>query len=311
MTLEIPRKSSQEVEIDHLLEEEFLCDPSFGERFLGACGKDCPGLKVHSAVAEPSLGGEGFGDLLIEGEDQSGPIVLLIEDKITAGAAVRQAERYTAHAQRMRADGKRVWTVIVAPKAYRGERARFDLSLDLETLAGLLSSNTPERLAHRRRVLLRAVDKSRTTGVKIPDQGVLALKRDYFAFAKTWSEQNFPGLVFPDLKPAYYDGSSWVERITHADLPQHVCLRHRLWTSVRNASGQVDLIAMPADDHDRERFTNATLPASWSEPYSKGRGVQLCIKMPEMRPAVGFQERTAQAALTAMQTLVSWYHSQG
>jgi len=30
------RKSAQEVEIDHLLAEEFNCDPSFEERFLKA-----------------------------------------------------------------------------------------------------------------------------------------------------------------------------------------------------------------------------------------------------------------------------------
>lgn len=37
-----------------------MCDPDFAGRFLKACDLDCADLEVTSAVAEPSLGGEGF-----------------------------------------------------------------------------------------------------------------------------------------------------------------------------------------------------------------------------------------------------------
>ena len=58
------RKASQEVEIDQLLAEEFECDPGFAERFANACGLRFTTLEVESAVPEPSLGGDGYGDPL-------------------------------------------------------------------------------------------------------------------------------------------------------------------------------------------------------------------------------------------------------
>jgi hypothetical protein len=43
------RKSAQDVEIDHLLAEEFFCDPSFADRFMLFCGLSCPGFRVRRA----------------------------------------------------------------------------------------------------------------------------------------------------------------------------------------------------------------------------------------------------------------------
>ena len=84
---EFLRKMAQEVEIDHLLAEEFACDPEFCVRFISACGIDAPGFRVESVIAEFSLGGEGFGDLLVTGQAEVGRVALLVEDKVTAGAA--------------------------------------------------------------------------------------------------------------------------------------------------------------------------------------------------------------------------------
>ena len=88
------RKPSQEIEIDHLLAEEFHCDPAFSARFAEACGLQFDTFRVIHATPEPSLGGEGYGDLLVEADMDGQRAALLIEDKITASAATRQAERY-------------------------------------------------------------------------------------------------------------------------------------------------------------------------------------------------------------------------
>ena len=63
----IPRNSSQEIEIDHLLAEEFWCDPDFTARFASAFGMQFDDFKVTRVVPEPRLD-EGYGDLLVEAE---------------------------------------------------------------------------------------------------------------------------------------------------------------------------------------------------------------------------------------------------
>jgi hypothetical protein len=169
------RKSSQEVEIDHLLAEEFTCDPSFVERFVAAAGLPCAGFSIGDVVAEPSLGGLGYGDLLVDGVADGRRVALLIEDKITAGPAVRQAARYAEHAARMQGgDWDQVWTVLVAPRGYVGERADYDAFVDLETVAELLRSDDAARLAFRRAIVQRALGKRAASGVKDGIPGVLA-----------------------------------------------------------------------------------------------------------------------------------------
>ena len=100
-TDQTPQRSSQEVEIDHLLDEEFNCDPGFGSRFAAACGLEFETLQVLKTKSQPSLG-NGYGDLLVEAEMDGERIAFLIEDKITAGAQLCQAERYKEHANHMR-----------------------------------------------------------------------------------------------------------------------------------------------------------------------------------------------------------------
>ena len=96
-TDQTPRRPSQEVEIDHLLAEEFNCDPGFGSRFATACDLEFETLQVLESISQPSLS-NGYGDLLVKAEVDGERIAFLIEDKITAGAQLRQAERYKEHA---------------------------------------------------------------------------------------------------------------------------------------------------------------------------------------------------------------------
>ena len=56
-TMELPRKSVQEVEIDHLLAEEFACDQLFAQRFLVGCGLGSLDFATTSVIVEPSFGG--------------------------------------------------------------------------------------------------------------------------------------------------------------------------------------------------------------------------------------------------------------
>lgn len=305
-----PRKAAQEVEIDHLLAEEFCCDPGFGARFLAACGLVAEGFQVNAAHPEPSLGGDGFGDLLVEGTAGVLRVALLVEDKITAGPALRQAERYAAYAARLREQGwDQVWTVLVAPAGYGGERDLYDAQLDLQAVAGLMRAADPVRLRWRQGIVARAVEKRGSQGVQVPDHALQALKKAYLAFATDWCLQAGVPLTLPELRPAYYDGDSWVERIRHRDLPANVQLRHRLWTSLREACGQVDLIASPAEESERELLAQIAPEGAVVSPFSSGRGVKVSLPVPEMRQASGFDAATAEAALRIMQDLAARYLS--
>ena len=305
--MEPPRKSAQEVEIDHLLAEEFGCDPGFAARFAQACGLPCEGLRVRAATPEPSLGGEGYGDLLVEGEAAGRRVALLIEDKITAGPATRQAARYRAHAARMRAGGwDEVWCVLVASAAYRGEWARFDASLDLESLAGLLRNAEPLRLAHRRGIIGRALAKRASTGVRVPDLTVHRLKADYLEAAAAWCVAEGFDLSFPALRESCYDGDSWIEPIRHPALPDRVHLRHRLGSTMKRNNGLVDLIVSPADAADRAGMEATAREGARVAPFSKGRGIQASLPVPAMSQATGFDPAAAEAAFGAMRRLVHW-----
>jgi hypothetical protein len=308
--LEPQRKSAQEVEIDHLLAEEFSCDPSFAGRFVSAAGLNCPGFRAVTVAPEPSLGGEGFGDLLVKGDADGLRVALLIEDKITAGPSVRQAERYARHAERMRGqEWDQVWCILVAPAAYRGERKCYDASVDLESVAELLQSPDPVRLAYRRKIIRRAIEKRAASGVQISDLKLHRLKTDYVKFVSDWCDTEGLTLSLPPLRDSYYDGDSWITPIRCPILPPHVHLRHRLWVSVKEPLGQVDLVAMPADPAEQARFRDDAPAGAVSAPYAKGKGVQTSLRLPEMRQGSGFDPEIASDACRAMVALIQWYRA--
>lgn len=302
----IIRKSSQEVEIDHLLAEEFSCDPAFARRFAEACGLACEGLRVTAVAAEPSLDGEGFGDLLVECSAGERRIALLIEDKITAGPAARQAARYATHAQRLRERGwDEVWTILVAPTSYGGESRDYDHTVSLETVAELLDSPDPLRLSYRRDVIARALRKKASSGVKVADPAMHALRAAYLDHVRASRSQSH--LTFPNLRNAYYDGDCWVEPIRAAPLPAHAWVRHRSWTSNKAMRGSVDLIVSPASDAER-RWIEANAPTGAAvAPFSGDKGVQVSVAVAELRQTSGFAAEVADRALAAMDRLVDWY----
>ena len=60
------RKPSRESGVDHLPAEGFECEPVFAARFASACGFRFETFRVVSAIVEPPLDGNGFGDLRVE-----------------------------------------------------------------------------------------------------------------------------------------------------------------------------------------------------------------------------------------------------
>lgn len=306
-----PRKSSQEVEIDHLLAEEFSCDPKFSARFATACGLRFETLRVLEAVAEPSLGGEGYGDLLVKAEMDGSRIAVLIEDKITAGAGHRQAERYAAHADRMRREGwNRVLTVLVAPRAYRGEQDRYDITIDLESVAEFLDSPDPARRDYRREIIERALKKKATTGVKNPDIAMHRLRSDYLTWFEERSDREGLQYSFPSIKPEYHNSDAWIEPIRSPGFPKHIFLRHQLWTKVADATGMVDLIiesSLPPNELEQLKTLKPEEAVIADYGKSGNSGTKVSVKVPEIRQSSGFCEAGAAKAFDAMKLLAEFF----
>lgn len=304
-TTPAPRKSPQETEIDHLLAEEFHCDPVFSERFAAACGLEFDSLRVIDVVPEPSLEGGGYGGLLVKADMDGSRIALLIEDRITAGPAPRQAE----HAGRMRRQGwDRVVTVLVAPGSYRGERDGYEASVDLEAAMEMLHSPDRRRLDWRRDIIGRALRKQASTGVRNPDPALHRLHSDY----RQWAEERCAGrdrpCRFPPLEREYHDDDGWIDEIRPPDFPANVWLRHRFWTSIGNATGMVDLIVSPASESERSRLERAAPDWAVMGAYGReGKGIKLSIRVPEMRQSTGFWETVAAEAFEAMERLTAFF----
>ena len=310
METETPRKSAQEVEIDRLLAEEFACDPGFAGRFLSACGVADPDFDVTEVIAEPSLGGEGYGDLLVQGSRHGAPAALLIENKISAAAGVRQAARYARHAARLREGGcPFVLTLLVAPRRYVGERGKFMASVDLETVSALLRNADPRRLAFKQAILARAVAKQQKSGVAVPDAATWEFKQRHLQTLARLGAEAGLDLTLPALRPAYYDNDSWIERIRSPGLPPDASLRHRCWLGIARKPGQVDLILLrPAPEVggflDHHRPPEATVTR-----FSKGKGWQVSLPVPEMRPGAPYSDADAGQAVAAMGRLVAWFRA--
>lgn len=317
MQTEIPRKSTQEVEIDRLLAEEFACDPSFLREFLRCCGAHAQRLEVAQVVVEPSLGGNGFGDLMVTGAMDGARFALLIEDKISAAAAVRQAERYKSFAERLRKNGyAAVWTVLVAPGAYRGERHLYDASVNLEEVRQMMGHCDPLRRRFRQGVIDRALEKVDMSGVQQPDQDVWEFKQRHLHALREFGLDLGLDLILPELRAEYYDGSSWIERIKEPRLPDRVELRHRCWRTVKNVPGCVDLIFRGRPDEGfGQRLSDHAESDMLVDHFSKAaksmlnRGWQVSIDVPEMRPGGSYEEEYARLVVAAMARLIDWYQT--
>ena len=180
----------------------------------------------------------------------------------------------------------------------------YDAKLNLEAAAGLLSSADPALLAYRRGIIERALEKRFSSGVKIPDVALHRLKADYLAHVSEWCRAEDYSLAFPTLRPSYFDGDSWFDRVRHTSLPDHVVLRHRLWTSVKDKCGLVDLIVTHVEDAERQNLDERAPQGAVVAPFSKGRGAQISIPVPEMRQSSGFDPDVADEACRQMHTLV-------
>ena len=301
------RKLAQEVELDRLLAEEFECSPDFAANVISMAKLDLVGFEVLEAIAQPKLSSGGYGDLLIEGRIGKDRAALLIENKITAGPAIRQAERYARHKTFLLEDDfTHVTTLLIAPKGYHGEHQGYDAFIWIEDLIGLIASSNPKREAFRRDILRRAIEKKQSSGVQVHDEGVYELRTRYTDLAEQISESDALGLIFPPKRERTYDRDSWIQPIGHPSFGAGIFIRHRLWTSLQANAGRIDLIFRDPSADLRSQI-EAVLPSGFLfEDFSK-TGVQVSYLVPRLQPESPFDDDTVAQACHVMSDLVAWY----
>ena len=302
------RRPSQEVEIDRLLAEEFACDPGFADRILAASGLALPAFAVEAVAAEFLLTEGGYGDLLVTGRGARGRVALLVDDKITAGPALRQAARYAAHRDRMSAEGwDHVATLLIAPEGHGGEADGYDAHVSLEAVAEAMDNPDPARLAFRRAVIGRALRKKGSSGVQVHDPAVHALRASVLELAAAVCAEAGIPLAFPALRDRVYSGDSWVEGIRHADLPSSATLRWRLWTGLSDPMGRVDLILGDVAPDRLASLAGTAPPDAVLEPYGRQAvKSQVGLPVPALRPGAPVSRDAVAAACHGMRTLAEW-----
>lgn len=308
------RRSIQEFRIGFMLEEEFYCDPEFVREFAKACGFDHADLKFESSVLEFKIDSSGYGDLLVCLRGQSATaetmrLALLIENKINAGAQPGQAERYCAcgvNGLVERWDEYK--TVLVAPDKYRGEKNDYDIFVSLEDVCKIICKNEPNRAEFRKKKFRDAIEKQSMNGIQIIDQPLTDFRAAYFNYVHDFNERHGTNFECDKPRPAY-DGDSWLH-LGSSDFVGDCRIRHKLWTSRKDATGQIELGFLRTD------FLQASALAAFTDQDMRfspagahEQHVAIALQVPEIRDSAAFEsvQSSVEQALTAAKRLWRMY----
>jgi hypothetical protein len=309
------RRSIQEFRIDHLLEEEFACDPEFARRFLDWCGLAHKSSTVEKIVLEPKIDSSGYGDLLVvvRLERLSGERVtaaLLIEDKINANAQPRQAERYLEFgASRRGVEWDDFRTVLVAPGDYVGEREKYQAFVPLERMCDWICASEPARAAFRRGKLFEAIEKRASAGPKVVDAALTAFRKAYFDYVPDFNARNGTDFACQAPRPAY-DGDAWIN-LYSAVFPEKTYIRHRLWTSRKESTGKMEVIFENIGFSDAAALRNLREADMYLSPFGKHERLALGLDVPELRNPDSFDSvrEDVDRSLVAASRLLRLYKS--
>jgi len=307
MTPEKPRfplSAVQERDLDLLLAEELVCNPSFGRWFLGALGDerlaDAEIHEVRHSVGHPIL---GESDLEVTVTTAAGDrVLLLIEDKLDAPFQPDQPDRYLARACEYVGAGSAAWclTVLVAPQRYlvgRGANAPFAATVAVEAIRDHFAGIEDSRSQYRARLLAMAATV-RTTYEVQPDARTTDFYGRYWHLAKA---------SMPDLRPfapgPRGTGATWISLFSPS-LPRGVELIHKTNQQrvdlqlARRAADVAELQERCADSLDGDMRIEAA-----------GKSAVVRIDVPLVDTKGDFVAQRAQidAGIEAAARLLQWY----
>lgn len=232
-----------ERDIDLLLAEEFMVNPSFADWFKARTAFADRGAVVQDVfVSRADVLGES--DLIVLYAGDAGRFALLIEDKVDAPLQPEQAARYRQRGEREIEAGfcAAYATVLCAPRHYiesRSDLGDFDHLIALEEVAGFIRQGGDARAAYRADFLEASSTRRVNTWTRRPDQATDELWRAAHELAVA----EFPNL---EMKPlTVTKGSTWIT-IRPDDMPT---MPKRVYISLKGDRGFIDLT-----------FTSTTTP---------------------------------------------------
>lgn len=222
----------QEHHIDFLLEEEFVCNPSFLTWFLENVqwhphaawnGPDTHKfMKPHDewdckAVRSVTTG-DGETDVLVIYRSASTPgrTAILIENKIRASFQPGQPERYRKRGDEGKENGdwNLYWTCLIAPERYPQRDKDFNAGVSLEKLLAFFSGQEPRSL-FKAGVIRRALHHFQQTGVQVKDGTMTNFRAHYAQQAE--ADLSGSGIRWQIARDAWW-GDQWF-RFTGGGIP--------------------------------------------------------------------------------------------
>ncbi len=159
----LPIEEIRERDIDLLLLEEFIVNEEFARFFINELGLGDIGYLI-GAYHSLTQAGLGESDLVLNfsGKNKNG-FLILIENKIDANFAERQAERYKERGEIYvkEKDCSSFITVLIAPQSYINLNHGFDFTISYEAIKNWFELQATKRSAFKAMMLDSAIERKR------------------------------------------------------------------------------------------------------------------------------------------------------
>jgi hypothetical protein len=295
-----------ERDLDLLLLEEFVCNDAFSQWFFSQVSPSSSQISDVSEAKRSITQSNGESDLEVWGHLSDGKrFLLLIENKISAGAQPDQAKRYGDRKENYLSDRKtdHCVTVLVAPEAYLNagrNTAGYENSLSYEQIRDWIQDHgDASRIKYKTNLLDLAIEKRSQGYNPETDMPVTNFWQSYWELCKEIApELQMPK---PKGKPASSRFIRFSPTTTRNNKTQfiHKLLQGNVDIQIDGMAHSVEQIKQCVDTHltDRMAVCEATGSAA------------IRIKVPTIDTARSFEEqrKEVEEGITAALELLEWY----
>lgn len=293
-----------EADIDWIVCTELNSNP----RFRDWLGETIFGLAplVHEgawrSVCDPILGESDVVWAFRAADGRSR--MVLIENKIHAGAQPCQSERYAERAQLYVQSNycSEFKTVLLSPNGYTStDSDKYERHLSYENVQRWFESEDGERSKYFAALFRAAIEKRIHTGPQVIDAEVTEFRKSYFAYFREFF-QDRPDVTMQPPKDSW-KGEVWFH-IRSTRLP------HGAYVSHKSPMGFVDLTFPNTDAHRLKTAESMLDDGMTIQQTSKSAAIRLSV--PEIRQFSDFQLERCNVgqAFTAVRKLLDFYDRQ-
>lgn len=235
-------------------------------------------------------------------DSRSRDILVLIENKITAGFQDEQLQRYQKRGEKaVNNEWDEFYTCLFAPASYveaTDKTAIVDTVVPYETVRDWFAARETRRAEYRSQLLDAAITQGRRGYVSKPDEAATSFRHSYWNIAHT----EFPVLEM-DEPMGVASGNSW-ERFNLSDFPSDIGLVHKM------ERGVVDLTfggRAAEETAFRKRYESLLDPNMKIAKTGKSLSVRLSVFPIDWKGNPTEQSETIQEGLSAASRLLQWY----